>query len=252
MKIRTLCVTGFVAVLAVAALSACGSSATVSAAPAAAAGAAPAGISGAGPGFGFGEAIFQSAYLTNTYDSALPTTAQLELGTMQLEGSPNAVTAAEAKQLLPLYEALKGNTLQNAAEIRAVYKQIEGSMTPAQMQAIVGMKLTRDNLSQWAQAHGVTLPTGGAGPFGQSGGSGSGQGGGGQGGGRQGGGQGNVTPDPTRVALRAELQNLSPEARATRLAQLGFTGGQGGQFRSRFNSALLDPLIALLTKRAGS
>ena len=156
------------AVLAVAALSACGgSTSTVSAAPAAAAGTAPAANPGAGPGFGFGGAIFQSAYLTNTYDSALPVTAQLELGTMQLEGSPNAVTADEAKQLLPLYEALKGNTLQNAAEIRAVYKQIEGSMTPAQMQAIAGMKLTRDNLSQWAQAHGVTLPSGGAGPFGQ-------------------------------------------------------------------------------------
>jgi hypothetical protein len=252
MKIRTLCVTGFVAVLAVAALSACGgSTSTVSAAPAAAAGTAPAANSGAGPGFG--GAIFQSAYLTNTYDSALPVTAQLELGTMQLEGSPNAVTADEAKQLLPLYEALKGNTLQNAAEIRAVYKQIEGSMTPGQMQAIAGMKLTRDNLSQWAQAHGVTLPSGGAGPFSQGGGPGPGQGGGGQGGGRQGGGgQGNATPDPTRVALRAELQNLAPEARATRLAQLGFRGGQGGQFRSRFNSVLLDPLLALLTKRAGS
>ena len=249
MKIRTLCITGFVTVLAVAALSACGgSTTTVSAAPAAAAGTAPAGNSGAGPGFGFGGAIFQSAYLTNTYDSALPVTAQLELGTMQMEGSPNAVTADEAKQLLPLYEALKGNTLQNAAEIRAVYKQIEGTMTPAQMQAIAGMKLTRDNLSQWAQAHGVTLPTGGPGPFGQGG---SGQGGSGQGGG-QGSGQGNATPDPTRVALRAELQNLSPEARATRLAQLGFRGGPGGQFRSRFNSVLLDPLLALLTKRAGS
>jgi hypothetical protein len=185
---------------------------------------------GAGGGQGQGQGPrFQSAYLNNTYDNALPVTMQMTLGIFKLEGTDKAVTADEAKKLLPLWQSLQSGSVQNGAEVVAVYKQIEGTMTPDQMQAIAALKLTRVDLQSWAQSQGIQIPQ-----FFQG-----------------------TPPSPEAQATRrAEFQNLSPEAQATRRAQFqngqGRQGGQGGQGqgRQRFNF-MLDPLIKLLTTRAG-
>ena len=213
-------ITGFCLVVGLFALTACGSS-TASAAS-----------SSSNSGGGQQAPRFTSAYLNNTYANALPVTTQLALGTLKLEGTPNAVTTAQAGKLLPLWQSLQSGSVQNGTEMGAVYKQIEGTMTPTQMQAIATMKLTRTDLQTWAKSAGVQLPTymqgAGLSPEAaatrraqfqaQGGGQGGGQGNGGRGSGGQRGGQG--TP-----------------------------GAQGR--RGNGNSFLLDPLVKLLTGRAG-
>lgn len=186
-----------------------------------------------GQGFGQGQGPrFQSAYLNNNYDNALPVTMQMTLGVFKLEGTDKAVTADEAKKLLPLWQSLQSGSVQNGAEVAAVYKQIEGTMTPEQMQAIASLKLTRADLQSWAQSQGIQIPQ----FF-----------------------QGTPASQDDIATRRAEFQNLSPEAQSTRRAQFqngqggqGRQGGQGGQGqgRQRFNF-MLDPLIKLLTARAG-
>ncbi|HRW07323.1 MAG TPA: hypothetical protein P5121_19600 [Caldilineaceae bacterium] len=220
--------------------------------------------SGAGTGatgqFGqFSGAPFASAYLTNTYENALPTTMQLMLGTLMLEDGDQAVSPQEAGKLLPMWQALQSGSITNATERNALYKSIEGAMTPDQMQAIAEMKLTFTNMTDWTGAHGIEMPQGG-GQFGQ---------------GRQNGG-GNSPFAALSDEQRAELRNLAPEERVARLRELGievpqggFGGGQsgagsgnrggtgggngqagGGQPRGGRTNVLLTPLIELLTARA--
>ena len=109
-------ITGFCLVVGLFALTACGSS-TASAAS-----------SSSNSGGGQQAPRFTSAYLNNTYANALPVTTQLALGTLKLEGTPNAVTTAQAGKLLPLWQSLQSGSVQNGTEMGAVYKQIEGTM----------------------------------------------------------------------------------------------------------------------------
>ncbi|MEZ4861947.1 MAG: hypothetical protein R3C14_11585 [Caldilineaceae bacterium] len=196
---------------------------------------------------------FQSAYLKTDYDNALPSMQQISLGTLELEGTDNAVTPEQAKKLIPLWQGLMGGAIQNQTERNAVLKQIEGTMTPVQMEGIANMQLTFQSMTEWAQQNGIEMPQG---RFGQ----------GGQGG--QGGPFANMSEDE-RTKLREELQNMTPEQRQARLQELGIQfpqgGGQGGQGRQggqgqgqngqgragggRFN-VLMEPLVNLLTERA--
>jgi hypothetical protein len=170
---------------------------------------------------------------------ALSLPIQLSLGTLSLEETPQAVTAEQAQELLPLWQMLR--TLQQSdtaaqVEIEAVLNQIQGAMTPEQLAAIEGMDLTLASMRTMAQELGigrgegssdgqeggfrppdgiVIVPGGGAGP------------GGGMfpGGGMPGGGT-----------------DLSPEEQATALAE---------RMSSGFGTALMDRLIELLEARAG-
>ncbi len=199
-------------------LTACGGSS------AAADAAAPATGTGTPSGQGFQQVT--SAYLNRNYDNELSVTMQAALGTMKLEGTSNAVTADQAAKLLPLWQATQSDAIQNPTEINAVYKQIENTMTPAQMQAIAVLKLTRTELQSWAQSQGIQMPT-----FGQ--------------------GQGQQGLSADAIATRrAQFANQSPEAQATRRAQFVTQGGQGGQRRQNIMKFLTDPLIKLLTTRA--
>lgn len=216
--------------LCVVVLSACGgdSAAASAAAPAPAAGAA--GRQAAGQGF----QQVTSTYLKRDYDGALSVTMQAALGTMKLEGTGNAVTADQAAKLLPLWQATESDAIQNPTEINAVYKQIESTMTPAQMQAIATMKLTRTDLQSWAKSAGIQMPTFGQGQGGQQG----------------------LSADAI-ATRRAQFANQSPEAQATRRAQFAAQGAQGGQGRQgggrggqNMMKFLTDPLLKLLTTRA--
>lgn len=231
--------------LSVGALSACGGS-EAAAAPTGSAAAQNAGNGGPGQG-----QPFVSAYLKTDYEGALPAMQQLLVGTLKLEEGEQAVSAATAAQLLPLWQAIQGGNLQNAAERNAVLKQIERTLAPEQMTAIAAMQLTFADLQEWAKANGIELPQGFGQGFGQ-------------------GGQGPFAnlSEEERTKLRAELQNMTPEQRAARLRELGIEvpqggfgqgqngqgqngqGGQGnGQRGGRFN-VLIKPLVELLTERA--
>jgi hypothetical protein len=179
--------------------------------------------------------------------------AQLVIGTLKLEGTANAVDAAEATQLIPLWQAyaqLIGSNTAAQAEIDAVVTQIQSTMTPTQVQAITAMKLTRQDEFSTMSSLGLTNGFGAngtpgaqrtprAGGFTGGGGFGGGNdgggfaGGGGFGGGGFGGGAGGTgsgtsrpTANPTQLAVRA-------------------------QFANRIPTPLMNALISLLQKRAG-
>ena len=172
----------------------------------------------------------------------------LTLGTLKLEGTEYAVTAAQAAELLPLWKMVQGGSLQGAAETDAVLKQIESKMDEAQLAAMEEMGLTYENIQAWMQETGIEMPTRAAG----QGGPGAFQ---------------NMTEEE-RAKLREEFQNMTPEQRATWMAEMGIRrpegdggrpegGGQGGGpgggsgFAGRAGgNFMLDPLIELLTARA--
>jgi hypothetical protein len=173
-----------------------------------------------------------------SYEGALPVTSQLMLGTMELEGTEHAVTSAQAKTLLPLWQAFQGNTLRDNAERSAVLAQIEKTMTPAQMEAIAAMQLTFSDMQAWAESQGVSL-------------------------GFQGGGQGQGPSTDARATMQAQFGNMTEAERAamraTAQAGGGFPGGgqgggQGGEGRrmggAGMMGSMLEPLIELLTQRA--
>ena len=193
---------------------------------------------------------YTSVVLATTYENALPASSQLALGTLKLERTPNAVTPAQAKNLLPLWQAIQSGALQGDAETNAVLRQIEGAMTAEQLAAIAAMQLTSADQSSWAQQAGVSFgpppgATGGQNPPS---------------------GPGNLS-EAERAAMRATREaggqggfpqggpgNLSEEERAAMRATaeaggMTFGGGQAGGSQGSL-TFLARALIELLTQRA--
>jgi hypothetical protein len=114
---------------------------------------------------------YTSEALDVSYPDAINASSQLMLGTLKLEGTENAVTAEQAKALLPLWQVLEAGGLQSGAERSAVLKQIEGEMSSDQLQAIASMRLSPGDMRTWAQEQGVNTGFGGhqgASPDGQA------------------------------------------------------------------------------------
>ena len=159
------------------------------------------------------EAVSEASALDLSYEGALALRNQLALGTLRLEEIDQPLTAAQAGDLLLLWQALRG-TMDSAssaqAEVDALLAQIEGTMTAEQLAAIGAMKLTQADMQAWAQGQGLEM-------------AGSGLGSGEQGSGR----------------------DLSEDERATRQAERA-AGGSSGSGVSR---ALIDAVIALLETR---
>jgi len=167
---------------------------------------------------------------------------------MLLEGSENAVSPDQATALLPLWQALRGGvTVQ--AEVNAVLKQIEGTMTQEQLEAIAAMQLTQEDLRTWMEEQGPgfggerwppspeVLATRQA-EFGGEG----------------------MLPEgeipPERATRMAEFQGMSEEEREAMRATVqagggmqGMPGGRSGAGGRQF-IVLLNPLIELLEARA--
>ena len=166
---------------------------------------------------------------------------RLALGTVNLEGTADAVTAAQAAELLPLWQVIQSGMLKSAAETEAVTKQIEGKMTASQLAAIEVMSLTSEDTQAWMQEQGIEMP---ARPEGQ-GGSGAPE---------------DLSEDE-RAAMRKELQTpggVTDEERATRIAEMGIERPEGGggarpsgaDGGTRQSNPILGPLVELLTARA--
>jgi hypothetical protein len=197
---------------------------------------------------------YVSEVLDTSYESALPASSQLALGTFRLEETGNAVTPEQAAALLPLWQAIQSGALQSNTEINAVLKQIEGKMTSEQLQAIAAMQLTMEDLGTWTQEQGIgprfspeALATRQA----------------------EGGGQGGFGPpgdlsEEERASMRATMEaggmsfgdrgNLSEEERAARRATAEASGvnfgGRGFRGSAGQIGFLAQPLIGLLTQRA--
>ena len=179
---------------------------------------------------------------------------------------------AQAKTLLPLWQAFQGNALQDQAERDAVLKQIEGTLTADQVKAIAAMHLTNDDMSKYMDEHemqvtppGNGTPGPGGGDFGnmtdeqrqafrataEAGGGQFAQGPGGQGP------FGNMT-DEQRQAFRATVEagggQLPQGGEGARRLPPGGTPGPGGRGNQvRFFGSyriFVAPLVELLTQRS--
>jgi hypothetical protein len=96
-------------------------------------------------------------------NQVLPETTQLLLGIFNLDGTDAAVTVEQAKELLPLVQALNTMSSSQSAvkvEIDAVYAQLWDTLTTQQADAIRAMNLTNQDFSEVAQAQGWELNTG--------------------------------------------------------------------------------------------
>jgi len=182
----------------------------------------------------------------------LPLAESLLVGTFKLQGTSNAINATQAAALVPLWQAyaqLTSSTSSAQAEVDAVVTQIQQTMTPAQVQAITAMKLTRQDMMTEMSSLGVT--NGGASgtpgfsftprPGGGTGG--AARGGGGGGGGFFAGGGGDV-PGGGGVP-GAGGTTTRPTQNATQIALRA-------QYANRIPTALMNALISFLQKTAGS
>lgn len=158
-----------------------------------------------------GPAPVATVTLAQDYENAAGIRTQLLIGTLRLEETALAVAPEQAAALLPLWKMLRtltGSGLAAEAEVEAVIAQIQGTMTGEQLAAITAMRLTNEDVQATMQSLGVAPPAG-AGP-----GSGGGPG-------------------------------MSPEARATRRAEMGVSRESGGA------SALMERVIELLESKLG-
>lgn len=225
---------------------------------------------------------YSSTVLVATYQDALPANMQLALGTLKLEGTADAVTPDQAAALKPLWQALQSGAARTDPEVNAVLKQIEGKMKAEQLAAIAAMQLTMQDVTDYAQANGLTMappagaegmPPGGSGrqppawAEGMSPGSSGGQGslteeqraamratadaGGGPAGGFGQGGpaMGNLT-DEQRQAFQATAEAGGQPAGGRPAGGRPFGGPRNGEGGSGFLNVLAKPLVDLLTQRA--
>ena len=187
-----------------------------------------------------------------------PIESKLAIGTLKLEGTNQAVTAEQAKTLLPLWKAVKSlssSSTVSTDEMTALYKQIQEAMTPDQIKTITGLSLSQTDFQTLAKQYGVQMPQSGAMPQGtppaRSGGSSSGSAAGGNNTGRFPGGGFPVDGGPggfpgSQGQPGANGFSGTPRAQGTRPAGAG-PRGTGGM-----NTMFLDPLIKLLGERAAA
>lgn len=91
----------------------------------------------------------------------------LALGTLALDGTADAVDAAQAAEMLTLwkaYRALINSDATAPAELAAVLQQISETMTQAQRDAMTASMQDADAQSALAARFGLEMPTTGAGP----------------------------------------------------------------------------------------
>ncbi|MEA3335476.1 MAG: hypothetical protein U9R25_06160 [Chloroflexota bacterium] len=157
-----------------------------------------------------------SVALGEDYQDALTLKNQIILGTLRLEGTGDAVTADQAKTLLPFWQAYRSLTESgNAAveETEAVQDQILDAMIPGQIAAIAVMKLTNDDLQTYYVEIGVKDPV-----------------------------DESATPNPDTTGV--PMKDLSPEAKETAKAERGIVSSSSGR-----GVIMMDKIIELLESK---
>ncbi len=186
---------------------------------------------------------------SHTNFASQPVKNKLAVGLLKLEGSDLAITFTQAKELLPLWKAVKSlSTDSNTTpgEMAALYVQIEGVLTTSQLQAIENLDLSAIELTALEQKYAAQTTESGSvstSTTSQTAQSTQAQGGaGGPGGDIQG------VSDPTLggilggapVAVQSSASNSSSTSTSS-------TGSQ-----ANLNLLLADPVISLLKARIGS
>lgn len=156
----------------------------------------------------------EAPVLAQDFENAVNIQLQLLVGTLQLEGTPLAVTADQAAELLTLWQVIKsltGSGTSAEAEINALLSQIQETMSIEQIQAIRDMQITNTDYQAKMAELGFTVGM-------------NSEGGGGQ---------------PGQGA------NLSADEKATRQAARLAAGGTG----TGGKNALVDRLIEVLQSK---
>ena len=185
--------------------------------------------------------------LNTSYPNALPVETQLVLGTLKLEGTPQAVDSATAAKLVPLYTLLQQMTTSGTsaqAEIDAVLDQIQGTMATDQIHAIAAMKLTQTDMTTFFGSSGQFARTGTGTPGAGFGGGAGFNGGGGFPGG---GGGGDAGGPPAGFTGGGGGSSLNQNQIATLRAERTGTPRFGGTGTPAF---LINQLIQVLQKKA--
>ena len=95
---------------------------------------------------------------SSTQESAtLPTATQLIVGTLKLDGTKQAVTSDQAKDLLVMwqvYQDLASSDTAAQEEIDSLVEQIQETMTTDQMSTIKAMNLTQQDVFAVMQEQG--------------------------------------------------------------------------------------------------
>jgi hypothetical protein len=94
----------------------------------------------------------------------LPVATQLVVGTLQLEGTDQAVTSEQAQELLPMwqvYQEISNSSTAAQEEVDGLIEQIQETMNAGQMQAITEMNLTRQDVFAAIQVQNITVSSGG-------------------------------------------------------------------------------------------
>lgn len=201
----------------------------------------PAGGSGSGETVGLNE----------DYADALAIPSQLALGSLKLEETDLAIDETQAAGLVPLwqaYQSLSTSDKAAEAEVNAVLKQIQGAMTTGQIEAIVAMVLTSEDVNTYMQdmagqfgGRGLFVSRGEGDQTDEGGPRGGFPGGGFVGGGFPGGGiPGEGFPGGA---------GADPEARATRIAEMG--GDAEDVMNAFMDQALVGALIRTLQVKTG-
>ena len=164
------------------------------------------------------------AALSEDYADATSLRNQLALGILRLEGTPQAVTPAQAGALLPLWQTLQtlaGSSVAAPEEIEALQDQIVASLADEQVAAIAALQLTNADLQEYYVEIGAAEVK---------------------------------TPEPGVTPQSSAFKDLPPEqreaARATAQA-LGTPVGSGGGSGTSKSDVLLENVIELLAERAG-
>lgn len=101
-------------------------------------------------------------YFSVEYADSASLRNQLAFGIMQLDGTPNVITAEQAKTLIPLWQgiiALSGDETTASEELTSVQDQIVAVLTSEQLQAIAAMQLTNSDLNAFYAEFGIVLST---------------------------------------------------------------------------------------------
>ena len=104
-------------------------------------------------------AASETVNINTDYENALPVELQLSAGSFKLEGTDLAINAAQAADLIPLWQVLNSLSASGTAapeEIDALVIQIQETMTAEQINAIIAMQLTLEDMGVVMQEYGLT------------------------------------------------------------------------------------------------
>jgi hypothetical protein len=175
---------------------------------------------------------------------------QIAIGTIKLDGTENAVTTEQAKELLPLWETLQdleGSDTAATEEKEALISQIQETMTTDQTQAITALKLSRQDMFSIMQSQvqnvGGTQNNGTS----QNGSTSTNRGGAfSQGGGFMG-------PPPDGGGFPGGNPNSQGQSQRTQAGNSGTTGNQPAAIdQKRIPTPLIQAVIEYLKTKAGS